>query len=165
MLKIIQHISDAGQPDDPTLTLTFDQRQRSRARVQLDDGTEAALFLPHGTALRDGDLLVAREGERVRVRAAAEPVSTISIDDPVALARLCYHLGNRNVGLQISRVWVRYQHDPALDNLVRELGMNPALESAPFEPEFGAHQSNTRGAHKFGSNHRRVQALKRPHES
>ena len=151
MLKITQHVSNEWQPDDVTVTLTFEQRQRSRARVELDDGNEAALFLPHGTVLRDGDLLLAREGNRIRVRAAAEPVSTVGIDDPVALARLCYHLANRHVGLQISRVWIRYQHDYVLDDLVRELGMNPILESAPFDPEFGAYQSHSRGSSASGT--------------
>jgi len=153
MLKITQHVSNEGQPDDVTVTLTFDQRQRSRARVELDDGNEAALFLPHGTVLRDGDLLIACEGDRIRVRAAAEPVSTVSIDDPVALARLCYHLGNRHVGLQISRVWIRYQHDHVLDDLVRKLGMNPTQESAPFEPECGAYQSHSRGSSALRPGH------------
>ncbi|MGH8502436.1 MAG: urease accessory protein UreE [Gammaproteobacteria bacterium] len=164
MLKIIQHVSNAGQPDDVTVTLTFEQRQRSRARLQLDDGNEAALFLPHGTVLRDGDLLIAREGNRIRVRAAAEPVSTVSIGDPVALARLCYHLGNRHVGLQISRVWIRYQHDHVLDELVRKLGMTPTLESAPFEPEFGADHARQRGSSTTGGAHR-AQAVKRWQES
>ncbi|WP_187202441.1 hypothetical protein [Sodalis-like endosymbiont of Proechinophthirus fluctus] len=34
------------------------------------------------------------------------------------LARVCYHLSNRNVLLQIAYGWTRYQHDHVLDNIV-----------------------------------------------
>ena len=46
-----------GEQPAATLTLAFDDRRKSRQRVVLDSGEEAALVLPRGTVLRDGDRL------------------------------------------------------------------------------------------------------------
>lgn len=138
MFKLIERIDAAG-PADATLTLSFDLRQRSRLRVRLDDGREAALLLARGTVLRGGDRLRADDGTVVGIVAAPEPVSTVACSDPHQLARACYHLGNRHVALQIGAGWLRYQGDHVLDDLARELGLQPRTELAPFEPEAGAY--------------------------
>ena len=122
-----------------TLTLDFDKRQRSRLRAVLDSGEEIGVMLPRGTVLRSGDLVRADDGALVRIRAAAENVSTARTADPRELARACYHLGNRHVPLQIADGWVRYCHDHVLDDMVRGLGLAVEVENAPFEPEPGAY--------------------------
>jgi urease accessory protein len=87
-------------------------------------------------------LLTTEDGsETVLVVAAPETVSRVSIDDPLLLAKVCYHLGNRHVPLQIEQGWLRYQHDHVLDDMVRGLGVAVTTEQAPFEPEAGAYQS------------------------
>ena len=130
-----------------TLSLPIDQRIKSRLRVTLDDGREAGLFLPRGQVLRGGDLLESVDGLIVQIVAAAEKVSTVHSQDPRALARVCYHLGNRHVPLQISAGWARYQHDHVLDEMVAGLGLEVIVELAPFEPEGGAYLSSAKGHH------------------
>ena len=127
------------EPATVTLTLPLEQRVKARQRVTLDDGREAGLFLERGETLRDGDCLASEHGERVRIIAAAEPVSTVYADNPLLLARACYHLGNRHVALQIADGWVRYQPDHVLDDMVRRLGLRVEQEQTPFEPEAGAY--------------------------
>lgn len=122
-----------------TLTLPFEERCRSRARVRLDDGRSAALLLPRGLILRDGDLLESDDGTQALVRAAPEEVSTGRCHDAHVLMRACYHLGNRHVPLEIGPSFVRYQHDHVLDRLARELGLELRIERAPFEPEGGGY--------------------------
>ena len=122
-----------------TLTLPFEQRQKSRLRIRLDNGQDAGLFLPRGTVLRHGDRLRATSGLVVEVRAAPEAVSTARADDALLLARAAYHLGNRHVVLQLGPGWLRYPHDHVLDNMARELGLTVNREQAPFEPEAGAY--------------------------
>ena len=122
-----------------TLTLPFEQRQKSRLRIRLDNGQDAGLFLPRGTVLRHGDRLRATSGLVVEVRAAPEAVSTARADDALLLARAAYHLGNRHVALQLGPGWLRYPHDHVLDNMARELGLTVSREQAPFEPEAGAY--------------------------
>jgi urease accessory protein len=131
------------------LTLTFAQRTRSRLRVVLNDGREAGLFLPRGTALRDGDGLVAEDGLVARVRAAPETLSRVESEDPWRLARACYHLGNRHVALRIEPGRLSYPHDHVLDDLVRGLGLQVRLVDAPFEPEPGAY-GGAEQAHQHG---------------
>jgi urease accessory protein len=131
-----------------TLTLPLQQRMRSRLRVTLDDGSEAGIFLDRGSVLREGDLLIDDEGFTVLVRAAEEPVSTVDCEDPLVLARLAYHLGNRHVPLQIEPTWVRYQHDHVLDDMVRGLGLPVREEQAPFEPEPGAYGGHHHHTHQ-----------------
>ncbi|MEJ2435825.1 MAG: urease accessory protein UreE, partial [Pseudolabrys sp.] len=138
MLRLTEVIS-AGGPADATLTLPFEQRQRSRLRACLDDGTEVGLFLPRGQVLRGGDRLRSEEGLLVEVRAAAEPVSTGYAADPLLLARAAYHLGNRHVALQLGAGWVRYVHDHVLDQMIAAMGLNVRFDEAPFEPEAGAY--------------------------
>ena len=139
---------------DTTLTLTRDRRTRSRQRAVLDDGRDAGVFLPRGEVLRDGDLLGSRDGVVVAVKAAAEGVSEVRCEDPLLLARACYHLGNRHVELQIEPGCVRYRHDHVLDDMLRGLGLAPAFAEAPFEPEPGAYGGTASGhSHAHGHQH------------
>jgi urease accessory protein len=140
--------SNSPGPADTTLTLPFESRQKSRLRVHLDSGEEAALFLERGQILRDGDRLRGGDGLVVEVRAAPEPVSTTASTEATLLARACYHLGNRHVALQIGAGWVRYRHDHVLDDLLRHLGLEVRYALAPFEPEAGAyHAGHDHGPH------------------
>ncbi len=148
MIRIEQRLY-REEAHSATLSLPIDKRIKSRLKVMLDDGREAGLFLPRGEILRDGDLLLSTEGLVIRVCAAAETVSTVRCSDALALARACYHLGNRHVPLQISASWVRYQHDHVLDAMVRGLGLSATVEQAPFEPEAGAYG----GGHSHGHDH------------
>lgn len=122
-----------------TLTLTWSQRTRSRQRVRLDNGEEAGLFLERGTILRGGDCLISDTDIIVKVLAAEETVSTVSCNDPLELARICYHLGNRHVALEIRDQQVRYPHDHVLDAMLESMGLTAVITQAPFEPETGAY--------------------------
>lgn len=139
---------DHPQRATATVTLDLDTRIKSRAQVVLDDGREAGLMLPRGQVIRGGDLLTdENEANVIQVIAAHETVSTVYANDSLLLARVCYHLGNRHVPLQVEREWVRYQHDHVLDDMVRGLGATVETGQAPFEPEAGAYQSASPGHH------------------
>lgn len=133
------------------VSLTWEQRTRSRLRVQLDDGRTAGILLPRGTTLRDGDGLESEEGLRVGVRAASETLSRVESADTLLLARACYHLGNRHVALQIEPERLSYLHDHVLDDLVRGLGLSVRITSAPFEPEPGAYGGSPQGHQHAGA--------------
>ena len=145
MIELTEKIGEVAEPDE-TLTLAYELRQKSRQRVRLDSGREAAVVLPPGTHLDDGDRLRGADGTTVRVAAAPEPVTTARADDPLRLARACYHLGNRHVALEIGAGWVRYQPDHVLDEMVRRLGLTLIHESAPFRPERGAYHGGSGAA-------------------
>jgi urease accessory protein len=152
MIRLTHRLDGTATPTH-TLTLTLEQRARSRLRVTLDDGSPAGLFLDRGHVLRDGDCVAGDDGVVALVRAAAETVSTVRSEDPVRLARACYHLGNRHVPLQIGAGLVRYRHDHVLDALVRGLGLSVVVEQAPFEPESGAYGAGHDHGHGHGHGH------------
>lgn len=138
MIRLTYKLHGPQKPD-ATLTLPWEQRTRSRLRVVLDNGREAGLFLRRGSVLRADDRLASEDGFVVRVCAAAEPVSVASCPDPLLMARVCYHLGNRHAVLEIRDQQIRYRRDPVLDKMVRELGLAVRAEEASFEPETGAY--------------------------
>ncbi len=148
MLEIDKRLAQgSSMVVEATLSLPWEQRQRSRLRVRLDDGREAALLLPRGTALKDGDLLETTQGLRVRVRAQVEELSLVVCPDARQLARACYHLGNRHVPVQIRPDGALYQRDHVLDEMLRGLGLAPQHVSAAFEPEAGAYHGRHGGHH------------------
>lgn len=151
MLRLTRRI-DADLSVDGSLTLTLEQRVKSRLRVELDDGTEAGLFLERGLILRDGDLIASDDGTVIAVKAAPETVSTVRSNDALLISRACYHLGNRHVPLQITPDFVRYQHDHVLDAMVHGLGLTVICEDAPFEPEAGAYSDHAH-AHEHPHDH------------
>ncbi len=127
-------------PVHTTVTLTYEQRTKSRLRTRTDRGDEVGLFQPRGQILRTGDRLQSEAGDFcVEVRAAAETVSRVSGGDLLTRARACYHLGNRHVALQITETELYYLHDHVLDDLVRQLGLIVTVDALPFEPEIGAY--------------------------
>ncbi len=125
-----------------TVCLPWEKRIKSRLLVQLDSGEEARVLLPRGTVLRDGDVLATEDGTAVAVKAAAEKVSTVRTAGPLRFARLCYHLGNRHVDVEIGAGYLRYLHDHVLDAMVHGLGGEVVVEEVPFEPEHGAYGGN-----------------------
>lgn len=130
----------------PKLVLPFGDRSKSRLRAALDNGEEAAIFLPRGTVLRGGDLLVTADGVFVEVQAAAESVLQVRADDAHALMRAAYHLGNRHTPVEIGRDYLRLEYDPVLADMLVRLGVRAERAQLPFEPEAGAYG----GGHKHG---------------
>jgi urease accessory protein len=137
------------------LVLPFDLRQRSRLRVTLKSGLEAALMLDRGTILRGGDLLETDDGRVVEIVAAPQTVTDVTAKTPQALMCAAYHLGNRHVPLQVGDGWLRLEQDHVLNEMLIGLGMTTINKEAPFEPEAGAYG----GGHKHGGDDDHYQRL------
>jgi urease accessory protein len=157
MLELIERVTPGQAIGEVghTLTLPFDQRQKSRFRAELDappggDRREAFVILERGQILRHRDILRAADGTLVRVLAAREALSVVSSREPLALLRAAYHLGNRHVQLQVERYRLAYQHDHVLDAMVQSLGLQVGFEEGPFEPEAGAYGNHS---HAQGRQH------------
>ncbi|HSH87692.1 MAG: urease accessory protein UreE [Methylophilus sp.] len=145
MIHLTERITVSGHIDD-TLELPFDLRQKSRLRVKLASGNEAALFLTRGIILRGGDLLKSADGLVVQIVAAQEPVYNVIAPTARDLMCAAYHLGNRHVPLQIGDGWLRLEQDYVLRDMLLGLGMQVSEVNAPFEPEAGAYG----GGHRHG---------------
>lgn len=122
-----------------TLSLTAEERTRSRHRFETAEGQPVYLHLPRGTVLQNGDWLRSDDGITVRVVAKPEPVLTVTADSPLALLQAAYHLGNRHVSLEIASTYLRLAHDPVLQHLLEHRGLQVIAEIQPFQPEIGAY--------------------------
>jgi urease accessory protein len=122
------------------VVLDADERYRRRIVLAAEGGTRFLLDLAQVTALRDGDGLVLDDGTIVVVVAKPEPLVEIAADDPAALARLAWHLGNRHTELQIVGNRLRMRRDHVLEDMLIGLGARLTMIEAPFEPERGAYE-------------------------
>ncbi|MDQ6880677.1 MAG: urease accessory protein UreE, partial [Pseudomonadota bacterium] len=84
-----------------SVELDWDVRQKSRFEATDSLGRPIGVFLPRGTVVRGGDVLVAEDGSLIRVIAAPQPVLVVTHcrehGTPFDLLRAAYHLGNRHV--------------------------------------------------------------------
>ena len=136
-----------GSVDD-TVLLDHDLRHRRRIALRGEAGIEFLLDFPEAVVLRDGDELILDNGRVIAVRAATEPLAEIVADDPAALTRIAWHLGNRHLPAAIFADRLRIRRDHVIEEMVRGLGAFVRHIDAPFEPEGGAYpQSAGVGGH------------------
>lgn len=139
-LTFTQRLSAGDRdPAHHVLSLTAEERSRSRHPFETDDGKAVYLHLPRGTTLREGDWLQAESGELAQVRAKPEPVLTITAERAIDLLQAAYHLGNRHVSLEITETYLRLSPDSVLQDLLNHRGLTVIEEIAPFQPETGAY--------------------------
>ncbi len=128
-----------------TIELDWDTRQKSRF-----DGVDSlvrqlGVFLPRGTLVRGGDVLVAEDGSMVKVIAAPQAVLRItacpSHGSPFDLTRAAYHLGNRHVPIELKPDHLKIEPDHVLADLLRAMHLIVNDVSEAFEPEGGAYSS------------------------
>ena len=141
MREFIEKVKSSENVDG-SVTLDLQQRVKSRLKTRSDSGDDIGIFMERGTILEDGDLIRDLEGYVLEVVAASETLSSIYSDDPLLLARACYHLGNRHVELQIKNTSIHYRHDHVLDDMIKRFGLDVVIESLPFQPENGAYHSH-----------------------
>lgn len=121
------------------IELRFDQRERSRLRAALASGEEIGIDLPVGSMLAHGSRLALTDGRVVAVEAALESLLRVTADEPVTLARIAYHLGNRHVPIEIGDAWLRILPDHVLKAMVERLGGAVVAVRERFHPEAGAY--------------------------
>lgn len=160
-MLLIESFAAAGAAPNTHLELAFEHRCKSRLRASLAGGEACGLFLERGTVLRGGDRLLGNDGRVVEVVAAPEAVMEAVSDDPLALARAAYHLGNRHVAVELAPGRLRFAADHVLGDMVRGLGLPVCELTAPFEPEPGAYHGHA-GGHGHGTDGDDASARPRP---
>src|SRR5204862_4681428 len=113
-------------------------------------------FLARGQVVRGGDVLVGEDGSLIAVKAKAQPVLVVTPGahgSPLDLLRAAYHLGNRHVPLEVSATRLQLEPDHVLAEMLRRMGLVVEAVEAPFEPEAGAYDAATAGAHGHAHEH------------
>jgi urease accessory protein len=130
--------------------LDWDVRQKSRIETTDSLGRALNVFLPRGSVLRGGDVLVAEDGSLIRVKAAPQPVLVVTHcaehGTPFDLLRAAYHLGNRHVPLELQPDRLLLEPDHVLADMLRAQHLIVTEASSAFEPEGGAYGAGG-GAH------------------
>lgn len=141
----------------PCITLDWDTRQKSRFDATDSTGRQLGVFLPRGTVVRGGDVLVAEDGSLVRVEAAPQKVLRITAcaehGTAFDLMRAAYHLGNRHVPIELRTDHLKIEPDHVLAELLQSMHMTVAEVQEPFEPEGGAYGDSALLGHDHGHGH------------
>lgn len=140
-----------------TVQLDWDVRQKSRFDCTDSQGRHLGVFLPRGSVVRGGDVLVAEDGSMVRVIAAPQPVLVITHcsehGSSFDLTRAAYHLGNRHVPIELKPDHLKIEPDHVLADMLRAMHLIVHEKLAAFEPEggaYGAHGASQGHGHEHG---------------
>jgi urease accessory protein len=140
-----------------SVELDWDVRQKSRFDAADSQGRTLGVFLPRGTVVRGGDVLVAEDGSLIKVQAAAQPVLVVrhcaDHGSPFDLLRAAYHLGNRHVSLELQPDHLKLEPDHVLADMLRQMHLIVSEERAPFEPEGGAYAASGHGHQGHSHDH------------
>jgi urease accessory protein len=138
------------------VSLDWDVRQKSRFDAVDSLGRSFGVFLPRGTAVRGGDVLVLEDGSLVRVTAAPQAVLHISHcpqhGTAFDLTRAAYHLGNRHVPIELQSDHLKIEPDHVLADMLRAMHLIVREDRLAFEPEAGAYSAQGHG-HGHGHSH------------
>jgi urease accessory protein len=144
-----------------TVELDWDVRQKSRFDATDSQGRQIGVFLPRGTLVRGGDVLVAEDGSLIKVIAAPQPVLVITHCSehgvPFDLMRAAYHLGNRHVPIELRPDHLKIEPDHVLAEMLRSMHLIVSAQDAAFEPEGGAY-----GSHAAPHSHSHAPAPAKP---
>jgi len=140
-----------------TVELDWDVRQKSRFDCTDSQGRQLGVFLPRGTVVRGGDVLVAEDGSLVKVIAAPQPVLVVTHckehGKPFDLMRAAYHLGNRHVPIELKPDHLKIEPDHVLAEMLRAMHLIVNDANAAFEPEGGAYASHGSHSHAAHAHH------------
>ncbi|MDO9167204.1 MAG: urease accessory protein UreE [Rhodoferax sp.] len=129
-----------------TIELDWDVRQKSRFDATDSQGRQLGIFLPRGTLVRGGDVLVAEDSSLIRVIAAPQPVLVITAcsehGSPFDLTRAAYHLGNRHVPIELKPDHLKIEPDHVLADMLRAMHLTVREATEAFEPEGGAYSAS-----------------------
>jgi urease accessory protein len=136
-MQIIDHVVKAAAREDrpvvDRVSLTWDERQKSRQKLRTAGGKEIALALPTGTRLNAGDLLPTVEGW-VEVELTPEAVLLIRPRTVRETAFVAYHIGNRHLALEITEDGLKTLHEPVFESYLRRQGIPVEQAQRPFNP-------------------------------
>jgi urease accessory protein len=147
------------------IELDWDIRQKSRFEATDSLGRQLGVFLPRGTLVRGGDVLVAEDGSMVKVVAAPQAVLRITVcashGSPFDLTRAAYHLGNRHVPIELKPDHLKIEPDHVLADMLRSMHLIVNEVNETFEPEGGAYSAGGH-SHEAGHPHAHTPAAAAP---
>ena len=122
------------------LTLSSDERRILRCKRLTDCDQEIILQLPRGSKLNDGDILSTNESNLyVEIIAKIENLLEISSNSKIELIKTAYHLGNRQVEVEIEEDILLTKGDYGIQSMLKNFNVDIVDTKKKFFPEKGAH--------------------------
>ena len=136
---------DVGAVVD-VVVLDADDRQRRRAVLKGEGGSEFLLDFAKPVTLRDGDGLVLDDGSIVKVAGQPETLVEISTKRAGDIVRIAWHIGNRHTDMQVAGEKLRIRRDHVLEDMLKGLGASMVPLDASFDPEVVTPHGHDHGA-------------------
>ena len=162
MLKATKHIRAAVIAADRQRAIPFDiavlaqdERHLRRRVITLAHGDRVLVDFPEPITLEDRDVLVLEDGRHAEIIAAEEQLLEIRGRDPVHLASLAWHIGNRHLAAAIEAERILILRDHVIKSMLEGLGAAVAEVVEPFNPLGGAYANDGHGhaAHSHSHGH------------
>jgi urease accessory protein len=130
---------EGGSEPFDWIVLESDQRHLRRRVLSPKSGGQVLVDLIEPVNLQHGDLLVLDDGRTIGIIAPDEAVYSISARDPVHLAELAWHIGNRHLLAAIEADRIVILRDPVIKDMLEGLGATVTETTEPFNPLRGAY--------------------------
>lgn len=137
---VIADLPPAGEPgaraglEADAVELTAEERRRARRRVVTRGGRVLTLALPPGEALAPGLVLHIGAGFYVVVEAAPEALLAVMPRTPREGLRVAHEVGRLHAALALASGRLLVPDEPAVERLLRRLGVPWARTHEPFLP-------------------------------
>jgi urease accessory protein len=131
--------------------LASDERHVRRKVIQLVHGDKVLVDFPKAVVLEHHDVLVLDDGRHAEIIAAEERLYDVRGRNPVHLAELAWHVGNRHLAAQIDEQRILILRDHVIKAMLEGLGATVSDTQEIFEPIRGAYSGGH--AHDHGHDH------------
>jgi urease accessory protein len=134
--------------------LTHDERYLRRKVITLVHGDRVLVDFPEPLVLEDRDVLVLDDGRHAGIVAAEEELLEVRGRDPVHLAGLAWHIGNRHLAAAIETGRILILRDHVISAMLEGLGAVVREVVEPFNPLGGAYSGKSgHGGHGHTHGH------------
>lgn len=132
--------------------LQRDERHLRRKAIALEGGEKVLVDFAEAIVLEHGDRLVLDDGREIEIRAAQEELYEIRGHDPLHIAELAWHIGNRHLAAQIEADRIFILRDHVVKAMLEGLGATVTDTVEIFTPLRGAY-SGGHAHHHHGHDH------------
>jgi urease accessory protein len=132
--KVLPSPASLGARRVERVVLTSGDLAKHRQRVKTDAGRDIGVSLPHGAALKDGDLLHLDAECAIVVEQAEEDLLWLQPESPEQFGIMGYQVGNLHRAAMIDRHGIAVLYDKAIEALAHRFRISTVRAPGKFRP-------------------------------
>ena len=132
--KVVPAPRSLGSRRLERVVLTSGDLAKHRQRVKTDAGREVGISLPHGVALKDGDLLHLDDECAIVVEQAEEDLLWLQPQTPEQFGLMGYQVGNLHRAAMIDHHGIAVLYDKAIEALAHRFKISTLRAPGKFRP-------------------------------